>query len=134
MAPNGKLMAVCASGPNTGFQTKSVLDSSDGGRTWQLKTDSNIDSGYLEDVDFVTSQEAFLVGGRSSLLVTHDGGALWKPVQPLIGGSDGGTAQVVFLNVDHGIVLGNDENNNEQLTLWSTVDGGKRWSSKLSHV
>ena len=133
-APNGALMAVCASGPSTGFQIKSVLDSSDGGRTWVLKTKSNIDFGYLGAVDLVTNREAFLVGGRSSLLVTHDGGALWEPVQPLIGGSDGGTSEVVFFNVDHGIVLGNDENDNEKLTLWSTADGGKHWISKSPRV
>lgn len=133
-APNGTLMAVCASGPSAGSQIKSVLNSSDGGRTWNLKTDSNIDIGYLGAVDLVTSQEAFLVGARSSLLVTHDGGTLWKPVQPLLGGSDGGTSEVVFFNFDHGIVLGNDENNNEKLTLWNTADGGKHWTSNPSRV
>jgi photosystem II stability/assembly factor-like uncharacterized protein len=133
-APNGTLMAVCASGPNAGSQIKSVIVSSDGGRTWNLRTDTNIDFGYLGAVDLVTSQEAFLVGARSSLLVTHDGGAHWRPVQPLLGGSDGGTSEVVFFNVNHGIVLGNDENNNEKLTLWSTADGGKHWISKLPRV
>jgi photosystem II stability/assembly factor-like uncharacterized protein len=133
-APNGTLMTVCASGPSTGSQIKSVLESSDGGRTWELKTDSNIDFGYLGAIDLVTKQEAFLVGGRSSLLVTHDGGALWEPVRPLLGGSDGGTSEVVFFNVDHGIVLGNEENNNEKLTLWSTADGGKHWISKPPRV
>jgi photosystem II stability/assembly factor-like uncharacterized protein len=127
-------MTVCASGPSTGSQIKSVLESSDGGRTWELKTDSNIDFGYLGAIDLVTKQEAFLVGGRSSLLVTHDGGALWEPVRPLLGGSDGGTSEVVFFNVDHGIVLGNEENNNEKLTLWSTADGGKHWISKPPRV
>ena len=134
MAPNGTLMAVCASGPSAGSQIKSVLDSSDGGRTWQLKTKSDIDFGYLGAVDLISSQEAFLVGSRSSLLVTHDGGAQWKPVQSLIGGSEGGTSELLFFDVNHGIVLGNDESNNEEMTLWSTSDGGKHWISKLPRI
>jgi len=134
VAPDGTLMAVCASGPSAGGQRKSVLESNDGGRTWDLKTGSNIDNGYLGAVDLVTSREAFLVGARSSLLVTHDGGANWKPVQPLIGGSDGGTSEVRFFNIDRGIVLGNDQYNDEKLTLWSTTDGGKHWSSIVSRV
>jgi photosystem II stability/assembly factor-like uncharacterized protein len=124
-------MAVCASQPSAGSQIKSVLESTDGGRTWTLKTDSNINFGYLEAIDLVTSKEAFLVGGRSSLLVTHDGGTRWRAVQPLIGSSAGGTSQVIFFNRSHGLVLGNNDNDNENLTLWSTTDGGKHWTAEL---
>ena len=134
VAPNGTLMAVCASEPSAGSQIKSVLESSDGGRTRDLKTDSNIEFGYLGAIDLVTSQEAFLVGGRSSLLVTHDGGTLWQPVKPLLGSTAGGTSEVVFFNAAHGLVLGNDDSDNERLTLWSTADGGKHWSSKPMRV
>ncbi len=63
VAPSGALMAVCASQPSAGSQLKSVLESTNGGRTWTLKTKSNIDYGYLGEVDLVTSQKAFLVGG-----------------------------------------------------------------------
>jgi photosystem II stability/assembly factor-like uncharacterized protein len=131
VATNGALMAVCASQPSAGSQIKSVLESTDGGRTWTLKTDSNINFGYLEAIDLVTSKEAFLVGGRSSLLVTHDGGTRWRAVQPLIGSSAGGTSQVIFFNRSHGLVLGNNDNDNENLTLWSTTDGGKHWTAEL---
>ena len=141
-APNGTLMAVCASGPGAGMQLKQVLESTNGGRTWVVKyrclpsdtsscPESDIDSGYLATIDLVTSREAFLVGDRSSLLVTHDGGTRWQAVQPLIGGSAGGTTQVIFFNTSHGVVLGENDSNNEDSTLWSTVDGGKHWTAEL---
>ena len=130
-SPNGTLMAVCASQPSAGEQIKSVLDSADGGRTWVLKTDSNINFGYLGAIDLVSSQEAFLVGDRSPLLVTHDGGAHWQPERSVTAGGGGGTSIVEFFNPVHGLVLGNDDNNNEKLTLWSTADGGNHWSAKV---
>jgi photosystem II stability/assembly factor-like uncharacterized protein len=131
VATNGTLMAACASQPSAGGQTKSVLESTNGGRTWTLKTDSNIDYGYLGAIDLVSNNEAFLVGGRSSLLVTHDGGSRWKAVQPLIGSTAGGTSQVFFFGVSHGLVLGNNDSDNERLTLWSTADGGQHWTVRL---
>ncbi len=129
-APNGTLMAVCASQPSVGEQIKSVLESANRGRTWMLKTRSDIDNGYLGDIDLVSPHEAYLVGGRSSLLVTHDGGTTWRAVEPLIGSSAGGTFQVVFFDATHGLVLGNDDNDNERLTLWSTTDGGRTWRTE----
>lgn len=131
VAPSGALMAACASQPSAGSQTKSVLESTDGGSTWTLKTDSDINFGYLGAIDLVSSREAFLVGGRSSLLVAHDGGTRWQAVQPLIGSSAGGTSQVIFFDASHGLVLGNDDNDNEHLALWSTTDGGEHWTVRL---
>ncbi|HVB01124.1 MAG TPA: hypothetical protein VNE42_07670 [Acidimicrobiales bacterium] len=131
VAPGGALMAVCASQPSAGSQTKSVLESTNGGRTWTLKTDSNINNGYLGAIDLVSSSEAFLAGGRSSLLVTHDAGTRWRVVQPLIGSTAGGTSQVIFFDASHGLVLGNNDNDNENLTLWSTTDGGQHWTVEL---
>jgi hypothetical protein len=141
-APNGTLMAVCASGPGAGMQLKSVLESTNGGRNWEVKhcclpsdmsscPESDIDSGYLGTIDLVTNREAFLVGDRSSLLVTHDGGIRWQAVQPFIGSSAGGTVKVIFFDISHGLVLGENDSNNEDSTLWSTVDGGKHWTAEL---
>ncbi len=123
-------MAVCASQPSVGEQIKSVLESANRGRTWVIKTRSDIDNGYLGAIDLVNRDEAFLVGGRSSLLVTHDGGTIWRAVEPLIGSSAGGTFQVEFVNATHGLVLGNDDSDNERLTLWSTHDGGRHWRTE----
>lgn len=134
VAPDGTMMTVCASDPSAGSQPKSVLESTDGGRTWVLKTDSDIDGGYLGSIDLVSSEEAFLVGDRSSLLETRDGGIHWTVVQPLIGSTAGGTSEVRFFNDPHGLVLGNDDNDNERLTLWSTVDGGAHWKVVVPKV
>ncbi|MGA7834094.1 MAG: hypothetical protein WCA31_02700 [Acidimicrobiales bacterium] len=134
VSPDGTLMSVCASQPSAGEQIKSVLESANEGRTWVLKTDSNIDFGYLGSIDLVSSREAFLVGDRSSLLVTHDGGAHWQPVRNVTAGGGGGTSLVDFFDAAHGLVLGNDDSDNEQLTLWSTADGGTHWSAKVPQV
>ena len=129
----GALMTVCASGPSAGSQPKTVLTSSNGGRSWKLETPSKppyseLDNGYLGSIDLISGSKAFLVGGRSSLLETRNGGRTWQAVQPLIGSSAGGTSEVRFFSVSEGLVLGNNDNDNERVTLWRTVDGGARWS------
>lgn len=131
---SGTLMAACASEPGAGNQIKSVLLSTDGGLHWTLKTESNIDYGYLAQIDLLNSEDAFLVGGRSSLLETRDGGIHWRAVQPLIGSSAGGTAQVTFFGGTHGLVLGNDDSDNENMTLWSTANAGRNWSVEIPQV
>jgi photosystem II stability/assembly factor-like uncharacterized protein len=131
---SGTLMAACASEASAGQQIKSILLSPDGGLNWTLKTDSNIDYGYLGQIDLLNSEDAFLVGGRSSLLETHDGGVHWRAVQPLIGSSAGGTAQVTFFGGVHGLVLGNDDSDNENMTLWSTANAGRNWSVEIPQV
>ena len=134
VSPEGSLMAVCASQPSAGEQIKSVLDSVDGGRTWTLKTKSNIDFGYLGSIDLVSNQEAYLVGDRGPVLVTHDGGSHWFPVRGVTAGGGGGTSLVEFFTPSHGLVFGNDDNNNEMLTLWSTADGAKLWSAVIPRI
>jgi photosystem II stability/assembly factor-like uncharacterized protein len=134
VSPSGTLMAVCASQPSAGEQIKSVLDSVNAGRTWVLKTDSNIDFGYLGVVDLVSSTEAFLVGDRSALLVTRDGGSRWQTVRNVTAGGGGGTSAVDFFNASHGLVFGNDDNDNELLALWSTADSGKDWSVTVPKI
>jgi photosystem II stability/assembly factor-like uncharacterized protein len=136
LAPDGTVMTVCASEPSTGFQPKTVLTSANGGKTWTLEAPNaapypNIDNGYLGSIDLVSSKKAFLVGGRSSLYETFNGGRSWKAVEPLIGSTAGGTSEVRFFNESDGLVLGNNDNDNERLTLWSTSDGGAHWKVVL---
>lgn len=137
-APDGTLMAVCADQPTAGWQTKSAARSTDGGLTWAVHPacppphltcrGDALDLGYLGQIAAVTARTTYLVGGRSSLLVTRDGGIHWRPVRPVIGDSGNGIFQVTFFSRRDGIVLGDDASNNELPTIWRTTDGGRHWS------
>jgi photosystem II stability/assembly factor-like uncharacterized protein len=137
------LLSACAGEPGAGNQAKSVLRSTDGGATWATESDCPItsststpacesgllSSGYLGGIDALSTDTAFLFGDRSSLLVSHDGGAHWQSVQPLIGDTSGGTQQAIFFNGSDGVVLGEGANTNEAVTLWITSDGGAKWAA-----
>jgi photosystem II stability/assembly factor-like uncharacterized protein len=142
-APDGTLLAVCAGEPGAGSQEKSALRSTDGGVTWTVESScpmpgagsasgtscDTLAFGYLGGIDAVSPDTVYLYGDRSSLLVSHDGGALWQAVQPLIGDTSGGTQQVIFFNASDGVVLGEDGDTNEVATLWKTTDGGGQWTT-----
>lgn len=138
-APDGTLLAVCAGQPAAGYQEKSAGRSTDGGSSWTVHTPCPVsrlncrvggplDSGYLGQIDAISAGTAFLVGDRSSLLVTTDGGSRWQTVRPVMGDTSGGTSQVIFVNRRDGFVLGDDFRNGEAPTIWRTTDGGTRWS------
>jgi photosystem II stability/assembly factor-like uncharacterized protein len=91
--------------------------------------DAAFNGGYTGEVDAVSGETAFFVGGRSSLMVTDDGGIQWQPVEPLIGDTSAGTDQVVFFNSSDGVVLGENGNNNDVPTIWRTSDGGVHWNA-----
>jgi photosystem II stability/assembly factor-like uncharacterized protein len=139
VTPNGKLIAVCAGEPGAGLQMKAVLSSTDRGTTWTVDstcsasncTTNPLSAGYLGGIDAVSAGTVYLYGGRSSLLVSHDGGAQWQAVEPLIGDTSGGTQQAIFFNDSDGVVLGENGNNGDQSTLWSTRDGGTSWNAMV---
>jgi photosystem II stability/assembly factor-like uncharacterized protein len=140
-APDGTLVAVCANQPSAGSQPKSTVRSTDGGFTWTTMTPcpastgavafgctvaAPLVAGYLGDIDAVSADTVYLVGGRSSLLVTHNGGVTWT-VQPTIGDTSDGTQDVIFFNPSDGVVLGDDGQNDDVATIWSTSNGGATW-------
>jgi photosystem II stability/assembly factor-like uncharacterized protein len=138
-APGGTLLAVCAGQPSAGFQEKSAGQSADGGRSWTVHTPcpvsrmtchrgTPLDFGYLGQIGAISAGTGFLVGDRSSLLVTSDGGAHWRAVEPPLGDTGGGTFQVIFVSRRDGFVLGDDSRNNEAPTIWRTTNGGAHWS------
>jgi photosystem II stability/assembly factor-like uncharacterized protein len=141
-APGGTLAAVCAAEPGAGFQAKSAARSADGGRTWAVHPTclpssacqpvAPLDIGYLGQIDAVSAGTVFLVGDRSSLLVTTDGGAYWRTVRPLIGDTSGGTFGVIFVDSRDGFVLGDDGQRGDRPTIWRTLDGGAHWS-RVTH-
>jgi len=145
-ASDGTLFDVCASQPGTGSQVKETLRSSNQGRTWQVMSSCRFSSsnllhctpgsqtpGYLGEIDAVSNKTIYLVGDRSSLEVSRDGGVTWSPVAPGLGGEAGGTFQVTFFGPSAGIVLGFGEGNGPGQTgniVWSTSDGGVQWTTR----
>lgn len=143
-APDGTLFAVCAGQPGAGNSLKSTLQSTDGGVTWTVTlscapsqsgaTTQNCDSspliaGYLGGIDAVSDTTVYLVGDRSALLATTNGGYTWAPALPLIGDTSDGTETVTFFNPSDGVVLGDDGTSDDVNTIWSTVNGGETWQS-----
>ncbi len=141
-APDGTLIAVCAGEPGAGEQMKSVLRSFNSGITWTVESycpligsaaeascaSETLNSGYLSEIDVVSANTVYLVGNRSALLVSRDGGASWQVV-PSIGDTSDGTQRVIFFNGLAGLVFGFDPNKSDLPTLWVTRDGGTKWTA-----
>lgn len=140
-APDGTLFDVCAGEPGTGNQLKETLRSTNEGRSWMVRSMCHFSStdamrctagsqfsGYLGEIDAVSKSTVYLVGERSSLMVSRNGGITWKIVPPSLGGDAGGTFQVIFSSSSAGVVLGDNDLDNERPTLWSTTDSGAHWT------
>jgi hypothetical protein len=133
VAPTGRIFVACANEPGAGSQAKALASSSNGS-TWTVHTPCAHGSmfcpplsfGYLGGIAATSNGTVFLVGPRSSLLVTRDAGRTWRAVKPLIGDDGGGTASVVFFG-RRGIVAGNDPSDDELPAIWHTADGGTHW-------
>jgi photosystem II stability/assembly factor-like uncharacterized protein len=143
-APDGTLIAVCGAAPVTGNQAKSSVISTDGGENWttQFICDgtltplpkcalSSFFNGYLGSIDAVSSSTAFMVGVRTALEETTNGGKSWAPVTPPLGGSTDGTWRVTFFNDSDGIVVGNSVTAPPVPTIWSTSNGGATWTATV---
>jgi photosystem II stability/assembly factor-like uncharacterized protein len=132
-APRGVLVAACAGEPGAGRQAKAVAISRDGGRTWSthrpcgrsLTCRSPIVQGYLGSVAATSAGTFFLIGARSALLATRDGGASWRALA--IGDVSGVPAEVQFVDARHGIVLGRTRDTGA-IQIWHSADGGRTWT------
>jgi len=133
VAPTGRIFVACASEPSAGSQPKTLASSPDGS-TWTVRSPCAhgtmfcppLSLGYLSQIAATSNGTVFLVGPRSSLLVTRNAGRTWRTVKPLIGDDGGGTSSVAFFG-QRGIVVGNDPANNEFPAIWHTADGGTHW-------
>jgi photosystem II stability/assembly factor-like uncharacterized protein len=131
VAPDGKLVAVCAAQPAAGSQPKSVVVSTNGGVTWSsvgpcttaiLKGECTANSlilGYLGTLVSTAPTVVYLTGPRSPLYMSTNGGETWTRV----GGTPGNTA-LTFFNEEDGLVL----SDTLPRTLSRTDDGGASWS------
>lgn len=137
VAPDRALVAVCAGQPSAGFEAKSMSVTSDEGRTWSVQSrcaslttqcrSDPLSYGYLGNVAATSSSTALVVGGRSPLLTTRDGGASWT-ASKTIGDVNGSPAQVVFFGAANGVVLGRENTASSPIAIWHTADGGLRWT------
>jgi photosystem II stability/assembly factor-like uncharacterized protein len=131
----------CAGQPSAGSQLKSVVRSSDGGKTWVQGstcpplvtsttyppcTEANgLGIGYLGSMAALSGATAFIDGDRSPVTVTHDGGKTWALTNPLIGDVNG-SAGLFFANEQDGWVISETYGNGGP--LWRTTDGGQHWN------
>jgi hypothetical protein len=130
------LAAVCADEPTAGLQVKTAAVSADGGVHWTRHVGclfspgcrDPLYDGYLGQIAAVSATKIYLVGDRSSLLITTDGGLRWHPVQPLIGDTSGGTGQVIFFGRAHGLVTGQSGATDEGIDIFSISNGGRTWT------
>lgn len=132
--PQGQAMVICAGQPSAGFQPKSVFVNSSDGLQWVTRADclgvtspcasTQLNNGYLGMVAFISPTTAFAGGGRSPLLVSHDGGASWQLV-PGVGSNGGDTYSAAFFG-SRGYVFG-DQGSVSQSYIWTTTDSGAVW-------
>jgi photosystem II stability/assembly factor-like uncharacterized protein len=66
----------------------SILKTTNGGKSWNVKYSENLNEGSFRDIQFLNKQIGFAVGGRDFLsftpilLSTIDGGETWQDVTP----------------------------------------------------
>jgi hypothetical protein len=136
VAPDGALVAVCAGEPGAGSQAKWSAASTDGGRTWSVHPRCEIIAcqpaalvgGYLGEVDAVSASTFYVIGDRSPLIVTRDGGVSWRRYDD-VGNVNGLPAQVQFFGPRDGIVLGQSNTSTAPVTIWHTDDAGANWTA-----
>jgi hypothetical protein len=135
------LAAVCADEPSAGMQVKTAAVSADGGVHWTRHLGclfspgcrNPLYDGYLGQIAAVSATKIYLVGARSSLLITKDGGLRWHAV-PLVGDTSGGTGQVIFFGRAHGLVTGQGAATAGGLAIFQTSNGGRTWTKIVPHL
>lgn len=141
-APDGALVAVCAGQPGAGSQLKTTAISVNGGVSWTMHVgclvrpgcQNPLYNGYLAQIAATSARTAYLVGGRSSLLVTTDGGRRWRAVAPAVGDGSAGSYQVIFFGRRAGVVVAAGASTGENQGLFRTTDGGRTWSEVIPEL
>jgi photosystem II stability/assembly factor-like uncharacterized protein len=100
-----------------------LLHTVDGGATWTVQKD---EVPYLNDLQFITSDRAWAVGGvygSGTILATIDGGANWVPQTYPVGGPMRG---LHFVSPDIGWAVGGAVGGNGWIL--GTTNGGNDWA------
>jgi hypothetical protein len=129
-ADSAELVLVCTSATNstTGTQTKSVIESSNNGKTWSAGQSANV-TGIAASV---ATQGSSLVAlaTNAGLYLSTDAGGSWKLAQASPAGAaagEGGYSYVGMTSADDGVALPADADLHE---VFITTDGGRTWQAR----
>jgi BNR/Asp-box repeat len=128
-ADSAKLVLVCTSATDstTGTQTKSVIESSDNGKTWTAAQSADV-NGIAASV--ATQGSSLVVLATSAgLYLSADGGGTWKLAHASPAGAtaaEGGYSYVGMTSATDGVALPADADLHE---VFITTDGGQTWKA-----
>ena len=138
VSPSGVWTAVCAGGPNTGSQEKSVVRSTNQGRTWTFVTgclrsqpscSGPLSVGYLGVLSAPSAGLLIESGMRSPLRVSHNGGRTWTSINGAVSDSGDGVVSIQFFGSREGLGLTSSSN-----LIVHTADGGVQWQTYRARV
>lgn len=106
-------------------QSGAVLQTRDGGATWQVQT--KLGPGFLESIHFLDARTGWICGDKGRLYHTADGGATWEDRS--LGKEDLSLYAVRFLDARRGFLAGMDTTARKGALL-ETGDGGATWTRR----
>ena len=126
-ADSAALLLVCTSAtdPTTGSQTKSVIESSDDGKTWSAAQSADV-NGIAASVAIQGSSLVVLATG-AGLYVSANGGGTWQLAQASpasAAAGEGGFSYVGMTSASDGVALPADAGLHE---VFITTDSGRTW-------
>lgn len=137
ISPRGVWTIACAGEASAGFQLKSLLRSSDQGRSWVTESSCNLqtpatctsplENGYLGVLDAVTNQRVYEAGLRSNLNLSRDGGATWVATAVQLNQLADGVTQAFFFGSQQGLIFSAPSH------LFMTTTDGVHWHSHTIH-
>ena len=138
ISPSDVWTAVCAGEPSTGSQEKSVVRSTNQGRTWRFVTGCStsqqscgglLSVGYLGVVSAPSTALLVESGMRSPLRVSRNGGRTWTSINGAVSDSGDGVVSIQFFGPRQGLGLTSSSN-----LIVHTADGGVQWQTYRARV
>ena len=106
-----------------------ILQTTDGGQSWSLNYQYNVDGFSFSAIHFVNENIGFVAGYDATLLKTTDGGTNWSSI--IIPGTTENLRDVHFVDENIGWVLASASSVS---TLHKTTDGGTNWTLELTNT